>query len=176
VVPRPPTPRYTYLSPAKPRPGDRQAAEPFFAQGLKAHGAKRLDDALLAFRAALDKDPAYYEAYYNVALLAMQGSDWRAALQACEIALAIQPTDVPARLALAHALDQSGYYLDAQSELEKVLGTKPDEVRAHLALANLLAQKFQLPDRARPHYEKVLELDPHHPRANEIRYWLSSNP
>jgi Flp pilus assembly protein TadD len=54
--------------------------------------------------------------------------------------------------------------------------SNPDEVRAHLALGNLYAQQLRDPARARRHYLKVLELDPHNPQATDIRFWLLSNP
>jgi tetratricopeptide (TPR) repeat protein len=168
--------RYAYLSPPKPAPGDHRAAEPLFGQGLKAHQGKRYAEALRDYRAALAKDPAYYEAYYNIGLIALQTSDWEAALPACEAALAVRPDDPEARFNLAVALDEANYPRDAANELERVLRAKPNELRAHLALANLLAQKLNQPHQARTHYLKVLELDPHHPRATEIRYWLAANP
>jgi tetratricopeptide (TPR) repeat protein len=176
VAPRPELPRYTYLSPAKPAPGDRPGAEPYFAQGLKAQQEKRADEALRAYRLALGKDPAFYEAYYNISLLAFQVADWKSALYVCETALAINPDAVNARLNLGLALEQANYPVDAALELEKVLHAKPDEVRAHFALANVYAQKLGQPAKARLHYQKVLELDPRHPRAEEIRYWLAANP
>lgn len=30
--------------------------------------------------------------------------------------------------------------------------------------------------RRRPHYRKVLELEPNHPQAVSIRYWLAAHP
>jgi Flp pilus assembly protein TadD len=65
---------------------------------------------------------------------------------------------------------------DAVNELEKILATNPDEVRAQLALGNLYAQQLRNPSQARQHYLKVLELDPHNPQANDIRFWLTANP
>jgi Flp pilus assembly protein TadD len=62
------------------------------------------------------------------------------------------------------------------NELEKVLASNPDESAAHLALGNLYAQQLHDTARAREHYLKVLELDPHGPQANNIRFWLSANP
>ena len=52
----------------------------------------------------------------------------------------------------------------------------PGEARAHVALANLYAQQLGQPARAREHYLRLLELDPQHPQATAIRYWLEANP
>ena len=46
---------------------------------------------------------------------------------------------------------------------------------AHLTLANLYAEEFHQPAAARPHYLKVLELDPQNSQATAIRYWLRDN-
>ena len=61
-------------------------------------------------------------------------------------------------------------------ELEKLLTAHPEEARAHLSLANLYAQQLNQPSLARPHYLKVLAIDPRHPQATAIRYWLAANP
>jgi tetratricopeptide (TPR) repeat protein len=175
-APSPSFPRYVYLSPSKPPAGDRRAAEPFFAEGLRAQQDNRPDAALKAYQAAMDKDPSYFQACYNLGLIALQAGDWKAALHAYELALAINPADSNARVQLALGLEKANHLVDAAQEMEKALQTRPDDVRLHLALANLLAQKLFQPGRARPHYAKVLELDPRHPRANEIRYWLAANP
>jgi hypothetical protein len=39
----------------------------------------------------------------------------------------------------------------------------------------MYAQQFNHPDKARAHYQKVLELDPFNSEAPKIRYWLSVN-
>lgn len=176
VAPPPPVPRYTYLSPTKPAAGNRKAAEVFFQQGLKAHQEGRTTEAQSGYRAALEKDPAYFEAYYNLGLLAFQVSDWQAALHAYETALAVNPEAPEARLNLGLALDRADYPQDAAVELEKVARAKPGETRAHLTLGNLYAQKLGQTAKAREHYLKVLDLDPSHPQANAIRYWLAAHP
>jgi len=81
-----------------------------------------------------------------------------------------------ARYNFALALEKAGYLGDAASELEKLLAAYPHETRAHLALANLYAQQLHQSGRARAHYAKVLEEDPHHPQADLIRYWMTDNP
>jgi hypothetical protein len=49
-------------------------------------------------------------------------------------------------------------------------------VRNHLTLGNLYAQQLHEISSARPEYLKVLELDPNHEQASNIRFWLSANP
>jgi len=102
-------------------------------------------------------------------------------LTSYEYALAIQPTSfdahyIDARYNFALVLKQAHYLSEAANELEKVLASSPNETRAHLALANIYAQQLRQPAKARPHYLKVLEVEPQHPQAGSIRYWLAANP
>ena len=180
AVPSVPTitriPRYTYLSPARPAAGNRTKADPIFAEGVQAHRDGRLGDAMEAYRKAVQLDPSFFEAYYNLGLAAYKMRALPESLSAYETALSINPTSVNARYNFALALQRGGYYEDAVAELEKLIQANPDEPRAHLLLARLYAETLGEPALARPHYRKVLELEPQHPEASAIRYWLAANP
>lgn len=168
--------RYAYLSPAKPKPGNRAAAEPALEQGLLAQQRRQLSEALAAFELVVKADPGYFKGHYNLAWTAYVLKDWPVALEAYEHALAIDPDSPNARYNFALALKQAGYPLDAVNELSKLLAKKSDDAAAHLLTANLYAQQLGGPALARPHYLRVLELEPQHPQATQIRYWLTENP
>ena len=172
----PPLPRYSYLSPARPAAGNRPIAENFFSQGLKAQKEGRGPEALAAYQKAAQADPSYFNAYFNAGLLAYDTGDSRQALAAYERALAVDASSTDARYNLALTLKQAGYPLDAAIELEKILSANPGETRAHLSLGNLYAQQLVQAKQARAHYLKVLENNPRHPKAADIRLWLASNP
>jgi tetratricopeptide (TPR) repeat protein len=174
--PPPAVPRYTYLSPAKPAAGDRRAAEQFFAEGIKAQQTGKAAQAMLAYQKATQTDPAYFEAYYNEGLAAYNLGSWKEALLNFEYALAIKPGSADARYNLALGLQRANYPADAADELLEILNENPAETRAHLSLANLYARQLNQPKLAREHYLKVLETEPRHPKAAEIRYWLAANP
>jgi tetratricopeptide (TPR) repeat protein len=173
--------RYSYKSPARPQAGDRAEAERLFAQGAQAYRDHRLKDAVTAYRAAVQADPAYFEAQSNLGLAAFDAGDLPQSLTAYETALAIKPGSFNTRFNFALALSKGGYIQDAAIELERLLATAPaDEppaslAMAHLTLANLYAEQFHQSAAARPHYLKVLELDPHNSQATAIRYWLRDN-
>ena len=169
-------PRYTYLSPARPPAGNRHEAERFFAEGIKAQQLGRAAQAVAAYQKAIQLDPTYFEAYYNQGLAAYSLGDWKESLIDYEHALALKPTSVDGRYNFALALQQSHFPLDAVDELLEILNASPGETRAHLSLANLYARQLNDPKLARQHYLKVLEGDPRHPKAAEIRYWLAANP
>ena len=151
-------------------------AERSFAQGVQAYQAHRLSDAIQAYRLATQEDPGFFKAYYNLGLVATETGSLPLALTSYEKALAIQPASLDARYNYALVLKQANHPAEAMHELEKVLASSPGETRAHLALGNLYAQQFGQSAKARPHYLKVLELEPQHPQATAIRYWLAANP
>jgi len=167
--------RYAYLSPAKPARGDRAQAQRAFDQGLHAQAVNRPSEASQAYHRATQLDPAFFEAYYNLGLVATEARNWPAALAAYEHALAIKPESPNARYNFALVLRQANYLADAANELERLLAGHPGETRAHLALANLYAQQLHQPAKARPHYERVLDLDPSLPQAAAISQWLDTH-
>lgn len=168
--------RYIYLSPPRPRDGDRRAAWPRFAAGKQAQEAGQLSEALAAYEEAVRLDPGFFEAHYNLGVAAQAAGDLNRALSAYEHALSINPTAFNARYNFSLALQRAGFSQDAANELEKALREHPDEARGHFALANLYAQTLYQTRQAREHYLRVLELEPQHPQATSIRYWLSANP
>ncbi len=168
--------QYHYKSPAAPAAGNRTAAQHACEQAIQAYQAHRIQEAAQDYWQATQLDPSFYEAHYNYGLAATDAGNLNAALTAYEYALAIKPDATDARYNFALVLKQAKYFGDSANELEKLLSSHPNEARAHLALANLYAQQLSQPDRARQHYLKVLELDPHNPQASAIRYWLSANP
>lgn len=174
-------PRYAYKSPTKPAPGNRADAERLLAQGVQAHRDHKLKDAVISYRAATQADPSYFEAQADLGLAEFELGDLPQSLSAYETALAINPASFNARFNFALALRKAGYIQDAALELERLLAASPaGESRehlamAHLTLANLYSEQFHQPAAARPHYLKVLELDPQNSQATAIRYWLRDN-
>jgi tetratricopeptide (TPR) repeat protein len=173
--PPPAPPRYAYANPGPVRAGDRQAAAPVFLEGLKAHRANRLSDAIKAYKSATLLDASLYEAQYNLGLASYRANDLAESLRAYENALAVKPDSVSARYNFAEALKKARYTRDAAIELEKLLAANPGQASAHLAAGNLYVKELGEPSRARAHYLKVLELKPSHRQAQAIRYWLAEN-
>lgn len=174
--PQKPIPRYAYRTLSRPAPGNRREADRLFAQGVQAQQAGKPAEAVQAYRVATQADPAFFKGFYNLGLAAAQAGNLGQSLAAYENALAILPDSVDARYNFALGLKQGGYLLDAAVELEQILVSHPQDTRARLAVANLYAQQLRQPEKAREHYNKVLEFEPRHPQADAIRYWLVQNP
>lgn len=168
-------PRYAYRLGVRLASGNHAEAQRAFAQGLQAQQLHRLSEALSFYHQAAELDPAFFEAQYNLGSVAAEMGNMRQALTAYENALLLRFESLDARYNFALALQRANYLSDAANELEKILTGSPNEVRAHLALANLYAGPLHLPGKARLHYQKVLETDPHNSQAAAIRKWLAEN-
>ena len=168
--------RYAYRGAGSTAPGDRAAAQRFAAKGAQALESKRYLEATTAFRSAAESDPSWFPAQINHAAAALQAGRVVESLHAGETALALQPDSTEARYNFALALKQGNFSQDAANELERLLAANPSDARAHLALGNLYAEPLRQADKARTHYLRVLEIEPRHPRAASINFWLKANP
>jgi len=172
-------PHYAYHSIPKPASGDRTAATQASAEGWRAQQAKQLPEAAAAYRKAIQLDPSYFDAYFNLGAVSVQSGNVPAGLSAYETALAIEPDSSAARFNFAVALSKANYPVEAAREFEKMLAKSPTDanaVWAHFAVGNLYANQLREPARAREHYQKVLELNPNFGQAGMIRSWLGANP
>lgn len=168
--------RYNYSKPTVPSEGDRKKANEHFEKALHAHKINHLKDAMTGYREALKADPAYPQAYANLALAAFHSGDLKQATQSYEMALAINPLSLDTRYNFALALQRGKFMVDAAKELERLVVDYPSLLQAHLLLGNLYAEELARPLRAKPHYAKVLQMDPGHEQAPNIRQWLSAHP
>ena len=168
-------PRYRYRRPQVLPAGEREAAEVEMRQGLKQHTAGQYSKAIEHYQQSAALDPSYFLAYYNQGLAAYQMANWSVSLESYEMALALDPNNANAHYNFCLALQKANYPWDAVLELQKMLQNHPRDARAHLTLANLYANQFKQPKKARPHYLKVLEINPRHPQASRIRYWIAAN-
>jgi tetratricopeptide (TPR) repeat protein len=169
-------PRYHYQSPNAPKAGDRAQAERSVSEGLRLQERYKVREAIEHYREALRADPACFDAYYNLGVAAFDTGDLPQTLTAYEYALALDASSRKARFNFALALERAGYLRDAAQEFERLLAGHPTETRAQFNLARLYADKLGEPQRAKVAYLRVLELEPQHPQATAIRYWLEANP
>jgi Flp pilus assembly protein TadD len=171
--PPPPILRYRYVAPPAPAAGNRAVAQEHFDRAVDEHRGGRLSRAIVEYRDATLQDPAWFEAHFNLAAAALQAGELPAALKASEFALTLKPDATEARNNFALALSRANYPLDAALELRKALTLDPENAQTHFILAGVYARQLDDEARARAHYRKVLELNPRHPQADAIRYWLA---
>ena len=168
-------PRYTYLHPALPKAGDRQVAETYLDDGSKAQKSKEWQRAKAAYLEAVKADPAWFEARFKLGQASYYTGETSLALQSFENALSIDPNDGPARFNFAMSLVQGNYFAEAANELETFLQFDPNNIQAHLEVGKLYAEKLRDIEKAAIHYKRAIGLNPEHPEAVNMRYWLIRN-
>jgi len=168
--------RYQYRHPSRPRTGNRVEAERLFSEGVKAQREKRLARAIELYRNAIQTDPSFFDACYNLGLAHYQAGEWKQSLAIYETALALDPGSASARYNFALALQKASFVRDAADELTKLLAQSPGDTRVYLTLGNLYAKELNQPDLARELYLKLLQAEPRHAQATAIRYWLANHP
>jgi hypothetical protein len=170
--------RYRYLKPERPLPGavqDPKRVDAIFDQAFHHHRLQELDEAIAGYRKVLKENPAHQQAYVNIALAMQVQGEVKESLPIYEKALSINPLSKVTRHGFATALNRSEYYIDAAREFQKLLEVYRDYVPAHLGLAVIYSEHLKVPEQAEIHYRRILELNPQHPEAANIRQWLFNN-
>ena len=168
-------PRYTYLHPPLPKAGDRQVAKTYLDDGSKAQKSQEWQRAKAAYLEASKADPAWFEARFKLGQASYYTGETSLALQSFENALSIDPNDGPARFNFAMSLVQGNYYAEAAIELETFLQFDPNSIQGHLEVGKLYAEKLRDFEKAAIHYKRAIGLNPEHPEAVNMRYWLIRN-
>jgi tetratricopeptide (TPR) repeat protein len=175
-IPPPVFERYQYRTNALSTKGNRAQAQKLFVQANYAYQQRQTSESISLYRQALNADPTYFEAAYNLGVIAYLNKELPLALAADEQAVELKPNSTDARYNFALALREAHYPVDAANELRTLLNTAPNEARAHLALGNLYSQQLDELALARTHYQLFLDLAPGHPDASAVRQWLISHP
>ena len=173
---KPAVARYASRSPADLPAGNRAEADVQFAAAVAAHDRRDFPNAIALYQRAVELDPSHFSAHYNLGLAALEAGDVSRALLAGECATRLNPRSTTALRLFASALQRGNYPADAAEQLERVVAAEPADAGAHLALGGLYARSLGEPEKARPHYERALALDPQNSQAGAIRLWLSENP
>ncbi|MDP7010273.1 MAG: tetratricopeptide repeat protein [Verrucomicrobiota bacterium] len=167
--------RYQYVLPARPPVGDNEKARKVFDKAYHHHKLNQLNEAIAGYQEALVLDPAFQQAHLNSAIAYQAKGEFKKALSSYELALAINPLSKISRYGFAQSLHREEFYVDAAREFEKLIKVHEAYLPGHLELAIIYAGKLQLPNRAKMHYRRVLELNPQHSEAPVIRDWLLAN-
>lgn len=101
----------------------------------------------------------------NLLASSRQIRHWRNSQTIFEHAIAVDPTNVVARVMLANTLLAQERFADAQVHFEKALEANPNFPEVHFNLGNLFVQANRVPE-AIAAYEKALELNPTYPEAH----------
>ena len=124
---------------------------------LHAHG--RFDDAIAAYRRAIELAPDYAEAHSNLGNALRDAGDADAAMLSCAQALALRPDYAPAFNNLGNALQAKGELDAAARAYEKALALDPGYAHAHFNQGNVLREQGR-PNDAIARYRRSIALQP----------------
>jgi tetratricopeptide (TPR) repeat protein len=135
--------------------------------GLRALKEGRGEQAIAAFRRAVEANPRRIDPHVKLAAALDQAGRRAAARAQLETLLRVQPNATIGHLMLAQFDLRDGAIEPAERHLRAALAIDPDHKEAHLRLARLL-RRTSRPELALAELRQVLRLDPVHAEA---RYW-----
>ena len=100
---------------------------------------KKLREAVVEYRNAIQQDPRFGEARIKLAETYLQLGDLNSAFQEYVRAADLLPNDAETQVKVGEMLLVSRHFEDAKSRAEKALGIKPNHVPAQILRANALA-------------------------------------
>lgn len=129
-----------------------------------ARGDPRMQLQEALARHNVEKNPADFEAHYNLAAMLQAKSELQAAIREYETAVQLQPDDAAANNGLGAALLAAGEPKPAVAALQTAIVTRPDYAEAHYNLGIALAQMGEM-ERAAEQFNAVLKLQPNDANA-----------
>ena len=144
----------------------------FLGRANRALMGGRLEEAVAAFRSAINADPDSSEIRRNLALALMQQGDVNGAVTELRAAAETSPKDVWVFFDLGNAYQSKQLSDQAIAAFQKALEIDPTLVSAHFNLANVLISHERWGE-AKPHLEAVLRLDPEDDRASYLQAMTS---
>ena len=126
--------------------------------------AGKPDEAIGAYRKAIDLSPHYVDAVNNLAAALESKHEWEEALQLYQQALTLTPNSLDIRMNYAAALQRAKRNEEAITNYRQIVSARPTDAHALFELGSLLYLEGQL-DEAIANLEKSLALDSNQPEA-----------
>ena len=166
---------YTYQNPPAAASGNREEAYPLFQRAFRAHQEKDFPTAIEYYSKAIQKDPAWFEAHFNLGLACYGAGEYSSSLLAFENALALKPDSWETRYNFALALNKAEHPNEAIVELKKVTRLNDSYANAWLEMGVIYQNRFADIENAYRSYQKFVALAPNHPSAYTTKIWLAQN-
>jgi tetratricopeptide (TPR) repeat protein len=110
--------------------------------------------------AGLDKEPNHLPTLMTLGDQFMRIGSWEQAVVFWKRALAVDPAQDQALNGLGVAYYNLDKFSESAEQFERMIALLPDNYRAHFNLGMLYKHYLDQPQRARTHFERVLELNP----------------
>jgi len=131
----------------------------YLTSGNKYYKSSKYQEAVIQFRNALQIDPRFAEAHWQLACAYLKLHNPEAAYHELANTVILEPHNVDAQLELASLLLARGQFKEAQAAAEEVLKLVPDSARAH----SILGERFLLThdrEKALEELQKAVNADP----------------
>src|SRR6185437_15009154 len=135
------------------------AKQKYFDRGSSYFQSGKYREAAIEFQNAIQMDPRFEAAHYQLAQCFMKQADWPHAYQELLRALEITPGDQKAQLDAAGLLLAARRYPDARDRATSVLKDDPKNAQAQVVLADADAAEGDLA-KALSEADKAVQMDP----------------
>jgi tetratricopeptide (TPR) repeat protein len=135
------------------------AKRKYIESGKKYMEEKKYDSAVIQFKKALQIDPRYSEAHYELGQAELAQQHWAAAFREFSTATDQDPNNVKAHLAIATLWWQARKYNDAEEHARFVVEHDPRNLDGYLLLGNVLLGEKHTQE-AIDIYTKAIALEP----------------
>ena len=162
------------------KPADvRASAGARFAEGAALQAEGKYDEAVVAYRAAVEADPEMSGAWFSLGcaeFLKAGGKSSEVQIEPYERCVALDPTHATAHNNLGNALNNVRKDYDGAEELyRKAIALNPKYAAAHMNLGLLLETVRKDYDGAEELYRKAIALNPKHAEAHSNLALLLKN-
>jgi tetratricopeptide (TPR) repeat protein len=131
----------------------------YVESGVKYFGNHKYQEAIIQFRNAVQIDPKFGAAHYQLARAYLAVGNSAAAYREFNETVGLDPANLDAKLNLAKLLIGSQQYQEAQTIAQTVIQADPGNARAHTILGEKYMLTHDLPN-ALAELRKAMELDP----------------
>jgi len=135
------------------------AKKNFFDRGSSYFQQGKFHEAAIEYQNAIQIDPSYAAAHYELAQCFLKQSDWALAFQELTRTVAIEPTNGKAQLDLGNLLLAGGKYAEARDRAQIVLAGDPRNAAAQMLLADSDAAQGNLAA-AMDEANQAIQMDP----------------
>ena len=134
-------------------------AETQNSQGISFAQSNQLDQAIACFREAVNINPEYVDAYYNLGIALDQQEKSEEAIASFERAIQINPEYTNAYYNLGLILTRQDKYAEAEVQLNQALNLSPQDFDCHLAMGNVLLEQSKYSE-AIESYKIAIRINP----------------
>lgn len=139
--------------------GNRHSPQQLVDRGIAAEEGGRAEEAVQCYRHAIEADPEFAPAHFNLGLLHLAGARYQEAEAAFRATLRLRASFPEAWVALADALEEQGRDAEALEALNRAIAQRTDYEGA-LMNASVLLQKMGRLNEAETSYRRVIAVAP----------------